>query len=91
MIVWKILNVDTLADYNGYADVVKSIQFSIEASNGDRTEKYEDKIDIDFDVSAEKPFIPYSELSEEDKLAFLKNTFGKLATALEQIMLKKLG
>ena len=91
MIVWKILNVDTLADYNGYADVVKSIHFSIEASDGDRIEKYEDKVDIDFDVSVEKPFIPYSDLSEEDKLAFLKNTFGPLAKSLEKIMLKKLG
>ena len=91
MVVWKILNVDTLADYNGYADVVKTIHFSIEASNGDRTEKYEDKVDIDFDVSPAKPFIPYSELSEEDKLAFLKNTFGSLAASFEQIMLAKLG
>ena len=48
-------------------------------------------MDIDFDVSPAKPFIPYSELSEEDKLAFLKNTFGPLAASFEQIMLAKLG
>lgn len=76
-ITWKIDSIKCLAQVDDYTDVVYDIAWRVFATEGDHSTSVYGSVTVSFDPDDVTDFVPYEDLTEEEVLGWVFDTYGE--------------